>query len=346
MINYELSEIDKCRYIHLSIIHKNRPLFIFQSTYTHKSTIMAPIISPKKIWFITGASSGLGLNMALSALRAGHRVIGTGRNIEKASSQNLEFAQLGGQWLQLDVSQPNAERTVQEIVTLEEQRLGIEAKSAHWVVVNNAGATLLGAVEDMSENQIQQYLQTNLFGFIRVWKALLPTLRRNRTGTLVSISSIWGFVPKPEHMLYSAAKATTESLTESYATLLEPFGIRTMIVEPGGFRTPFAANNSKSDGGISADYETKIQAWIDIVDAASRDKTMVDGDPAKFGDRVVEAVENQGLFESIWAEHDKSKALRVLLGKDCYSLFNQRLKNLQHGYIDMAEVAKSTNVDE
>ncbi|KAL6898623.1 hypothetical protein GGI43DRAFT_81995 [Trichoderma evansii] len=307
---------------------------------------MASVPLPKKTWFITGASSGLGLSMALSALRAGHRVIGTGRNIEKASLEHPEFAQLGGQWLQLDVSQPDAGRIIQEIVTLEEQRFNTEAEPLHWVVVNNAGATLLGAVEDMSEDQIQQYLQTNLFGFIRVWKALLPTLRRNRTGTLISVSSIWGFVPKPEHMLYSAAKATTESLTESYATLLEPFGIRTMMLEPGGFRTPFAGNNSKSDGGISADYESKIQAWIDIVDAASRDETMVDGDPAKFGDRVVEAVETQGFFESIWAEHDKSKALRVLLGTDCYSLFKTRLMSLQHGYIDMADVARSTNVDE
>lgn len=212
--------------------------------------------------------------------------------------------------------------------------------------MNNAGNTLLGAVEDMSEGQIQQYLQANLFGFIRVWKALLPTLRRNRAGTLISISSIWGFVPKPEHMLYSAAKATAESLTESYAALLEPFGIRTMIVEPGGFRTPFPANNSKADGGISDDYKPKIQAWIDIINAASKDVTMVNGDPAKFGDRIVDAVESRGLFKSLWAEHDRSKALRVQLGTDCYGLFAQRLKDLQQGYERMAEVARSTDVSE
>lgn len=88
-------------------------------------------------------------------------------------------------------------------------------------------------------------------------------------------------------MLYSAAKATTESLIESYATLLEPFGIRTMIVEPGGFRTPFAGNNSKSDGGISADYEPTIQAWIDVLDAASRDEKILKGDPVIFGERVL-----------------------------------------------------------
>ncbi|KAL7918426.1 hypothetical protein ACQKWADRAFT_316567 [Trichoderma austrokoningii] len=306
---------------------------------------MASTVLPKKIWFITGASSGLGLNMALSALRAGHRVIGTGRNIEKAAAEHPEFAKLGGQWLQLDVSQPGVEQTVRDMVKLEEQRFSTGTEPPHWVAVNNAGATLIGAVEDMSDNQIQQYLQANVFGFIRIWKALLPTLRRNRTGTLVSISSIYGFVPKSEHMLYSAVKATTESLTESYAALLEPFGIKTMIVEPGGFRTPFAGNNLKSDGGISADYESKIQAWLGLLDAAISDNTMLTGDPIKFGDRVVDAVEGQGLFKGIWAAHDRSKVLRVLLGTDCYGLFKEKLEELQQGYATMAEVAKSANVD-
>ncbi|PTB75114.1 NAD(P)-binding protein [Trichoderma longibrachiatum ATCC 18648] len=305
---------------------------------------MAPTGISKKIWFVTGASSGLGLNVALSALRAGHRVIGTGRNIQKASSAHPEFAQLGGEWLQLDVAQPKAEQTIRQLVAKEEHKLGRDKDSAHWVVVNNAGNTLLGAVEDMSEGQIQEYLQTNLFGFVRVWKALLPTLRRNRTGTLISISSIWGFVPKPEHMLYSAAKATTESLTESYASLLEPFGIRTMIVEPGGFRTPFAGNNSLADGGISEDYKPVIQPWVDLVNAASKDLTMVNGDPVKFGDRLVDAVDDQGLFESIWAAHDGTKALRVQLGSDSYGLFEQRLSDFEEGFAKMAEVARSTDV--
>jgi NAD(P)-dependent dehydrogenase (short-subunit alcohol dehydrogenase family) len=282
--------------------------------------------------------------MALSALRAGHRVIGTGRNIEKASSEHPEFSRLGGQWIQLDIAQSDAEQTIRRLVTQEEQRLGTDKESAHWVVVNNAGSTLIGAVEDMSENQIQQYLQANLLGVICVWKALLPTLRRNRTGTLISISSIFGFAPRPEQMIYSAAKATTESLTESYATLLEPFGIRTLIIEPGGFRTPFPGNNSKADGGISDDYKPVIQAWIDFINEASEDLTLVNGDPAKFGDRVVDAVEGQGLFKSIWAEHDKSKALRVQLGSDCYGLYGETLNDLQKGYVKMAEVAKSTDV--
>ncbi|KAL7908280.1 hypothetical protein GGI35DRAFT_57218 [Trichoderma velutinum] len=305
---------------------------------------MAPAALSKKIWFITGASSGLGLNMALSALRAGHRVIGTGRNVEKAASEHPEFANLGGQWLQLDVGQPDAEQTIRRLVAQEEEQLGKDKESAHWVVVNNAGSTLIGAVEDMSDTQIQQYLQANLLGYIRVWKALLPTLRRNRTGTLISLSSIFGLVPRPEQMIYSAAKATIESLTESYATLLEPLGIRTMIIEPGGFRTPFAAHNAKADGGISEDYKPQIQAWIDFIDVAAKDATIVNGDPVKFGDRIVDAVQSQGHFKSLWAEHDKSKALRVQLGSDCYGLYGKTLDDWQKAYVKMAEVAKSTDI--
>ncbi|KAJ3463281.1 hypothetical protein MRS44_008067 [Fusarium solani] len=310
---------------------------------TPTSKTMASDAPSKKIWFITGASSGLGLEMALSALRAGHRVIGTGRNTRKAALDNPELEKLGGEWLQLDVSSPDAEEVVKQIVVREE-RLN-PRESTHWVVVNNAGNTLLGTVEDMSDDQISQYLQTNLFGLIRIWRALIPAMRRHRTGTLISISSIWGFVSKPEHMMYSAAKAAAESLTESYAQLLAPFGIRTMIIEPGGFRTKFPGNHLKPDGGITEGYRDKMEEWNSIIDAAAKDPTMVNGDPKLFGLRVVDAVEGRGLFEEIWAENGTDKALRVQLGSDCYGLYGERLKQLNQGYARMASIASSTDVE-
>ncbi|KAJ3541892.1 hypothetical protein NM208_g4394 [Fusarium decemcellulare] len=302
---------------------------------------MAPNI-PNKIWLITGASSGLGLEMALSALRAGHRVIGTGRNIEKARLASPEFEKLGGEWQQLDVSDPSAEETVKHLVKRED---GLAQDGpVHWVLVNNAGNTLLGTVEDMSDQQISGYLQTNLFGFIRVWRAMLPTMRRHQTGTLITTSSIWGFVSKPEHMMYSAAKAATESLTESYAELLGPFGIRSMIIEPGGFRTKFPGNHTKADGGVTEDYRPKMEEWMSIIDAAAKDPTMVNGDPKLFGQRVVDAVEGLGLFEGVWTENGTGKVLRVQLGSDCYALFGERLKQLNADYARMANIANSTDV--
>ncbi|RSL55869.1 hypothetical protein CEP54_009117 [Fusarium duplospermum] len=298
--------------------------------------------SGRKTWFITGASSGLGLEMALSALRAGHRVIGTGRNAQKAALDNPEFEQLGGEWLQLDVSDPNAEEVVKQAVAREE-RLN-QQEPTHWVLVNNAGNTLLGTVEDMSDEQISQYLQTNMFGFIRIWRALIPSMRRHRTGTLISISSIWGFVSKPEHMMYSAAKLTVESLTESYAQLLAPFGIRAMLIEPGGFRTRFPGNHLKPDGGVTEDYRDKMEEWNGIIDAATGDPNMVNGDPKLFGLRVVDAVEERGLFEGIWAENGTDKVLRVQLGSDCYGPYGERLEQLNQGYARMARIANSTDV--
>ncbi|KAF5006345.1 hypothetical protein FDECE_7273 [Fusarium decemcellulare] len=298
--------------------------------------------APNKIWFVTGASSGLGLEMALSALRAGHRVIGTGRNIEKARLASPEFEQLGGEWQQLDVSEPSAEETVKQLV--EGENSLAQNGPVHWVLVNNAGNTLLGTVEDMSDQQISGYLQTNLFGFIRVWRAMLPTMRRHKTGTLITISSIWGFVSKPEHMMYSAAKATTESLTESYAELLGPFGIRIMIIEPGGFRTKFPGNHTKAEGGVTEDYRPKMEEWMSIIDTAAKDPTMVNGDPKLFGQRVVDAVEGRGLFEGVWAENGTGKVLRVQLGSDCYALFGERLKQLNADYARMANIASSTDV--
>ncbi|KAJ5908982.1 hypothetical protein N7495_001664 [Penicillium taxi] len=293
-----------------------------------------------KKWLITGASSGLGLEMALSALRAGHHVIGTSRNIEIAAASNPEFDRLGGRWLKLDVSQPEAQEVLEKLFSQEEEY----QQSQHWVVVNNAGNSLLGAVEDMSEGQISAYLQINLFGPIRVWKAALPVLRRHKMGTLITISSIWGIVNKSEHMMYSAAKATIESLTESYADVLAPFGIRVMIIEPGGFRTKFPANASRSDGGTTEDYAERINAWGDIIDAAGKDETMVNGDPGRFGEKVLDAVEKQGDFKKIWMDQVKGKVLRVQLGSDCYEILGKRLRELQDGYEKMSEIAKSTDI--
>lgn len=291
----------------------------------------------KKIWLITGASSGLGQEMALSALRAGDRVIGTGRDVARAAEDNPEFAKLGGEWLQLDLaSGSGAEETVR-------RRAARERGPVHWVVVNNAGYTLLGAAEDMSDGQISGYLDASVVGPVRVWRAMVPEMRRHRAGTLISISSIWGFVAKSGHMMYSAVKAATESLTESYADLLGPFGIRAMIVEPGGFRTPFAGNSAKPDGGISDDYRESVGAWADMVEAAGKDPTIVNGDPEKFGRAVVDAVEGRGLFEGAWAGHE-ARALRVQLGSDSYGLFGDKLRQLNDDYGRMARIASSTDV--
>lgn len=160
------------------------------------------------------------------------------------------------------------------------------------------------------------------------------------------MSSIFGVFSKPEYMMYGACKAATESLTESYADLLSPLEIRVLIMEPGGFRTKFLANVSQADLGITDDYAEKIKAWTSVVDTAAKDETIVNGDPVKFGERILQAVDGLGLFENLWANHAGEKALRVQLGSDSYELFGAKLRELSKVHAEMADIAKSTDVDE
>ncbi|KAL7906606.1 hypothetical protein GGI35DRAFT_487718 [Trichoderma velutinum] len=300
--------------------------------------------SAKKIWFITGASSGLGQSMALSALRAGHQVIGTGRDIKKAASNNPKFEENGGRWLELDVSKADAQHVVEQLMEEEEQRLGTQSQ-IHWVVVNNAGFDLLGAVEDMSEEQILRYFQANVFGVIRVWKAALPYLRRHRAGTVITMSSMWGLLDKPEQMIYCAVKSTIESLTQSYAGLLAPLGIRVIVLAPGAFRTSFAANAIRSDRGISEDYREHITSFINWVESARDDLSILGGNPDLFGPVVTDAVDGQGRFELIWAQHDPTRALRVPMGSDSYDAIGTELKSLNAWHIAMSDIARSTDIE-
>lgn len=305
---------------------------------------MATNASTKKIWFITGASSGLGQSMALSALRAGHRVIGTGRDIKKAAANNPNFEKNGGRWLQLDVSKVGAQQVIEQLMEEEEQRLG--KPKIHWVIVNNAGFDLLGAVEDMSEEQILQYFQANVFGVIRVWKAALPYLRRHCSGTVITMSSMWGLLDKPEQMIYCAVKSTIESLTQSYAGLLASLGIRVIVLAPGAFRTSFAANATKSDRGISDDYREPITNFINWVESAQKDLSILGGNPDLFGPVVTDAVDRQGRFELIWAQHDATRALRIPMGSDSYDAIGAELKNLNAWHTMMGDIARSTDCDE
>jgi hypothetical protein len=115
-------------------------------------------------------------------------------------------------------------------------------------------------------------------------------------------------------------------------------------VEPGGFRTSFPGNSSKTDGGVTQDYREKISAWMNIVDEAGKDPSMVSGDPKLFGQRILEAVEGSAAFREVWAQHNIEKPLRIQLGSDCYAIFGERLREILLDYGRMAAIAKSTDV--
>ncbi|RDW78949.1 SDR family oxidoreductase [Aspergillus mulundensis] len=281
-------------------------------------------------WFITGASSGFGLDLALLALECGHKVIGTVRNASKSSTAVTAIKSAGGEILELDVTKP-------EIVP------GIVEKANALsggidILVNNAGYSLLGAVEDISDAEAHAQLETNFFGPLRLIRALLPTLRARGDTTIVNVSSVAGQDAQPACGLYAASKFALEGLSEALAREVEPFGISVLIVEPGAFRTNFLSAVQKTQVPLSEPY---IGGPVDVVlgkfEAAQGRQR---GDPAKAVRRVFEVVTGTGEAGSL-----KGKVLRLPLGPDCVERVEGKMARLQ-GDLDAARgVAMGTDLD-
>lgn len=186
----------------------------------------------KKAVFITGASSGFGKAAAKLFHNKDWNVIATMRSPEKET----ELAALSGVFVtKLDVTD---KLSIQNAVAA-----GIEKFGKIDVLVNNAGYGALGALEAATEQQVKQQFDVNLFGLIDVTKAVLPGMRKHRSGTIINVSSVGGRVTFPFSSLYHATKFAVEGLTESMQYELNPFGIRLKIVEPGGYKTEFAGRS-------------------------------------------------------------------------------------------------------
>lgn len=194
-----------------------------------------------KVWFITGASRGFGALMAKEALAAGDAVVATARNPKTVTDQIGDHPNLLA--VALDVTN---EGQAQEAAAKAVERFGrID------VLVNNAGYGLLGAVEEATAGEIEKLYGTNVFGLLKVTRAVLPSMRRQRSGHILNFSSIGGYQGHPGWGVYGSTKFAVEGLSESMASELEPFGIKVTIVEPGFFRTDFLADNSLSVSAAS-----------------------------------------------------------------------------------------------
>lgn len=168
-----------------------------------------------KTWLVTGASSGLGAAIAEEVLQAGHKVIASARNPAKAAEANPRISELGGTWIELDVTSPNTQKIVEDAIN--------EAGGVVDVVVNNAGYSLLGSIEDMSENEIEAQFSTNVYGPVRVLKGVLPFMRARRSGTVVNISSSAGIDGLPTCAMYAGTKFALEG---EFITLVTAYHIK------------------------------------------------------------------------------------------------------------------------
>jgi NAD(P)-dependent dehydrogenase (short-subunit alcohol dehydrogenase family) len=184
--------------------------------------------SHTKVWFITGTSSGFGRSLAEEALRRGERVVATARD-PKSLDELVALAPDRVQAVRLDVTQ-----TAQIQPAFDE---ALKRFGRIDVVVNNAGFSIVGAVEETGEVDLRATLDTMFFGPAALTRAVLPQLRKQGTGTIVQITSVGGLITAPGFGPYCAAKHALEALSESLAAEVAPFGIRVLIVEPGAFRT-------------------------------------------------------------------------------------------------------------
>ncbi|HEY0682305.1 MAG TPA: oxidoreductase [Steroidobacter sp.] len=188
-------------------------------------------------WFITGASSGFGHAFASYALAQGYNVVATARNPAKLAELSAQ-APHRVLALSLDVDQPGAaDKAVKEAVA---RFGGID------VVINNAGYSIVGSVEETPEKELRALMETNFFGAVAVTRAALPTLRAQGSGAIVNISSLGGQLSYPGFGAYSASKFALEGMSEALALEVAPFGIKVMIVEPGNFRTNLLGGGTRA----------------------------------------------------------------------------------------------------
>ncbi|MFB9125741.1 oxidoreductase [Paraburkholderia dipogonis] len=197
-------------------------------------------MSKQQVAIVTGASSGIGTSVAKKLAENGFRVFGTARSLAKAPSLP------GVEFVEMDVSDDDSvQRGVQQVIE----------RSGHVdVLINNAGTSLLGAMEEASITQVRTLFETNVFGAFRVTQAVLPHMRAQRAGRIVNISSVLGFIPGPYLGHYTSSKHALEGLSESLDHEVRRFGIRVAIVEPAYTRTNLDTQSARPTSTIG-DYD-------------------------------------------------------------------------------------------
>src|SRR5580765_5569849 len=255
-----------------------------------------------KIWFVTGAGSGIGTGIVKASLRAGDRVVATGRNPDKVRNALRDVASENLAIVPLDVAdEAQAKKAVEEAV----QRFGrID------VAVNNAGYSLLGNFEEMTLAELESQLATNFYGVVHVMRAVLPIMRKQQSGKIINISSMAGVIGYAHCAAYAASKFAVEGLSLSVAAEVERFGIQITLVEPGFFRTELLDDrNARYPSNAIDDYAAGGKPK-DVWSAYSGTQQ---GDPAKLGDALVKIAGMANPPKQFYAGSDAVAGIRPAL---------------------------------
>jgi NAD(P)-dependent dehydrogenase (short-subunit alcohol dehydrogenase family) len=271
--------------------------------------------SPQRVWFITGASTGFGRQLAEQTLRAGHKVIATARKPEQIANLGYHYSD---RCLVLPLDVTNQDQ-IDSVVTQALARFGRVD-----VLVNNAGYGVAGAIEEVSEAEYMPMFETNVFGLLRVTRAFLPQLRKQRSGHILNLSSIGGLVASPGMGYYNATKFAVEGLSEALAAEVAPFGIRVTIIEPGPFRTDFLGRSGVVAKDRIADYDAT---------AGNMRKYFAENDGKQKGDPV------RAVHAMMQVVESPNPPLRLLLGASALHRLRSKLGNWEKEIAEWEQVA-------
>jgi len=271
-----------------------------------------------RVWFITGASTGFGREMAQVALERGAKVVATARKPEALADLAAEFPD-AARAVRLDVTNPAEVRAA-----LQE---AVDAFGRIDVLVNNAGYGTIGALEEFSDEQVRRQFETNFFGALDVIRAAMPQLRAQGGGHVVNVTSIGGFVGFPGSGLYCASKFALEAATEALAAEAKHLGIKATIVAPGAFRTKFNGSALTVAEHRTAEYDAVVNPFL---------KWLEENDGKQAGDprRAAEAIYAMTLVED--------PPLRLFLGADSLGVAEQKLAQVRGDIDTWREVGVNT----
>ena len=276
----------------------------------------------KKVWLITGAGRGMGLDFAKAVLAAGHQLVATGRNPESVAQAIGKSPNM--LTVKLDVTEPvDAQSAVQAAV----ERFGrID------VLVNNAASFYAGYFEELTPEQMEKQMAVSLFGPMNVTRAVLPLMRQQRSGQIITISSSAGLVGIEFCSAYAASKFAVEGWMESLQVEIEPFGIHTTLVNPGFFRTELLTEESTKYAEPSVDeYNERRARQLQFWQGANGQQS---GDPAKLAQALI-MITNQ-----------ENPPLRFVAGTDAIGTAEQVIAVLQHQINAYRELSTSLAYEE
>jgi NAD(P)-dependent dehydrogenase (short-subunit alcohol dehydrogenase family) len=271
-----------------------------------------------KVWYITGASKGMGLAIAKKLLSQGHKVAATSRSVSAFD----QLAVFEDRFLPLEVDLKSESSIAGSIKKTVDQFGGID------VVVNNAGYGLGGALEELTAEEISENFEVNFFAVVRVVQQALPYLRKQKSGHIINISSIAGFAPGLGWSMYCAAKFAVSGLTEALANDLKPLGINVTNVLPGWFRTNFAKPDSIAYNKNQIEDYAYLREYHDKMN--NMDGAQL-GDPDKIADAFLKLVNSQ------------NPVTNLFLGSDAFNRAKSRLEQLNIQMDNWKEISYSTD---